>query len=319
MLLVSPEYFKRLKEEPLKLPNLKFKQKEHPYDRLMRLRELHDPILKKAQRLREPVALSLVDQTKQLRKLPIQTYKTKKQPRRRRLGVFKTEKQLQQQPKPKKTVQPRQLVTGDDYVDEPKLLQLQPKPKKTVQPRQLFIDDEYVDEPKLEEEEKKMEEEEGAVASPEDYYVPPEEMDEIEEHLQENVGRIASGYLSPYVHRRRYLDTEFGIRREDDGTFMIGDSPLTVDENGDIIIHGETFKGTVGLWELLTRKDVNTKLTTKKDLSTYKKILQLTNAHLEDNKLHNKIKTTRGSKFKTIISQLFPQKKLGLPRWTSYK
>ena len=64
---------------------------------------------------------------------------------------------------------------------------------------------------------------------------------------------------------------------------------------------------------------MDTALTTKKDLNTYKRILELTNAHLEDNKSSNKIKTTRGSKIKTIISQLFPAKKLGSPSWTSYK
>ena len=158
----------------------------------------------------------------------------------------------------------------------------------------------------------------GEVAEPE-YYIPPEEMDRLEERLRENVGTIASGYLSPYLQRRRYLDTEFGIRREDDGSFMIRNSPLTVDENSNIIIHGETFKGTAGLWELLTRKNVDKSLTTKQDLNTYKLILQLTNAHLEDNQSFNKVKTTRGSKFTTVISQLFPPKKRGLPRWTSYK
>ena len=47
---------------------------------------------------------------------------------------------------------------------------------------------------------------------------------------------------------------------------MIGNSPLTVDENSNIIIHSEIFKGTVGLWELLTQKNVDTTLTTKKIL-----------------------------------------------------
>ena len=51
---------------------------------------------------------------------------------------------------------------------------------------------------------------EEEAAEPE-YYIPPEEMEELEEHLQENVGPIASGYLSPYMQRTRYLDTEFGI------------------------------------------------------------------------------------------------------------
>ena len=60
MLLVSPEYFKRLKEDAPRVPDIKFKQREHPYDRMVRLRELQDPILRKAQRLREPISLSFV-------------------------------------------------------------------------------------------------------------------------------------------------------------------------------------------------------------------------------------------------------------------
>ena len=62
-----------------------------------------------------------------------------------------------------------------------------------------------------------------------EYYIPPEEMEDIEKRLEKNVGPIASGYLSPYIQRSQYLDTVFGIRREDDGNFMIANSPLSVD------------------------------------------------------------------------------------------
>ena len=75
-------------------------------------------------------------------------------------------------------------------------------------------------------------------------------------------------YFSPYMHNRRYLNPEFGIRREDNGTFMIGNSPINVDENGNIFIHGETFKGIAGLWELLTRKNIGNSLTTQKYIKT---------------------------------------------------
>ena len=65
----------------------------------------------------------------------------------------------------------------------------------------------------------------GEVAEEPEYYIPPEEMEELEERLQEKVGSTASGYLSPYMKRSRYLDTEFGIRREDDESLTIGNSP----------------------------------------------------------------------------------------------
>jgi len=41
-----------------------------------------------------------------------------------------------------------------------------------------------------------------------------------------NFGEIASPYLSPYLYNRIFLDKQYGIRREDDGRFMIGESTL---------------------------------------------------------------------------------------------
>ena len=252
---------------------------------MVRLRELQDHILRKAQRLREPVSLLLVE--------PKQSHKTKPK----------------HSPKTHKT-ESKHIPRPITYKIKQRRQDKQPQRRRLQAP----LPDEYVAEPKVEDEaaaeeaaaEKAAAEKEAAET---EYYISPEEMEELEVRLQENVGPIASGYLSPYMQRSRYLDREFGIRRENDGSFMIRNSPLMVDENSKIIILRETFKGAAGLWELLTRKNVDKSLTTKKDLNTYKRILQLTNAHLEDSQSFNKVKTTRGSKFKTVISQLFPPKK----------
>jgi len=48
---------------------------------------------------------------------------------------------------------------------------------------------------------------------------------------------------------------------ETNGTFTIGDSPLSVDENSDVIAL-VTYEGTEGLWELLTRVNVDGYLVT---------------------------------------------------------
>ena len=81
--------------------------------------------------------------------------------------------------------------------------------------------------------------------------------DEAREYGRENVGPVASPYLMPYVYKRRFLDTQYGVRKEGN-MFMIGDSPVVVDTSGDITIKDRLFKGTKGLWELMTRKNVNT-------------------------------------------------------------
>ena len=59
---------------------------------------------------------------------------------------------------------------------------------------------------------------------------------------RDNVGSVASPYLMPYVYKRRFLDTQYGIRKDGD-TFKIGDSPVLVDQNGDITIKETEFQG----------------------------------------------------------------------------
>jgi hypothetical protein len=51
---------------------------------------------------------------------------------------------------------------------------------------------------------------------------------------------------------------------------MIGDSPMYVDTDGNITIKGTQFKGTEGLWALLTRQNVDMEHVGKTDLGTYK-------------------------------------------------
>jgi len=103
--------------------------------------------------------------------------------------------------------------------------------------------------------------------------------DEAHEYGRENVGPVVRPYLMPYVYKRRFLDTQYGVRK-DGNIFMIGDSPVLVDTSGIITIKDRVFKGSKGLWELLTRKNVNTEVITNDDLKSYKKILTMTNAHL---------------------------------------
>jgi len=65
----------------------------------------------------------------------------------------------------------------------------------------------------------------------------------------------------PYFYNKRFLDTQYGIRKVGD-SFMVGDSAVLVDTDSDITIKGEEFRGTKGLWELLTRKNFKRKLIT---------------------------------------------------------
>ena len=83
------------------------------------------------------------------------------------------------------------------------------------------------------------------------------------------------------------------------------DSQLSVVSHSDITIKWKRFRGTQGLWELLTRrKEQRDKLTTD-DLRAYKKILLLTNGHLTGYVPDGNIHISSGTKFRDIISNLF--------------
>jgi len=120
------------------------------------------------------------------------------------------------------------------------------------------------------------------------------------------VGALASPYVWPYLYesKRWGLDTEYGIRREG-GVFMIGDSRVSVDRDGNIHIKDVEFPATEGLWELLTRKKLDKNSITRDDLKQYKTILEMTNAHLEDCNPNANIHTSKRNEFRDVISKLF--------------
>ena len=98
---------------------------------------------------------------------------------------------------------------------------------------------------------------------------------------------------------------------------MNDDSIINVDQESNIIIKGKHYKGTRGLWELLTRRDVNNKVITESDLKKYKNILEATKAYLEGFETGNDILIVRGTKFTKVISYLFPQTKRSV-YWVTY-
>jgi len=84
--------------------------------------------------------------------------------------------------------------------------------------------------------------------------------------------------------------------------FMIGDSQVGVDRDGNIHINNVEFPATKCLWELLTRKRVDKNSVTTADIKQYKTILEMTNAHFEGYKPRANIRTSKGVKYKEIIS-----------------
>ena len=111
-----------------------------------------------------------------------------------------------------------------------------------------------------------------------DYVMPEDE--EFARFGETHFWSITTHYLSQYMRSDRSIDTVYEVRIETIGTFMIGDSPLWVDENSYAILRGVTYGGMEGLLEFLTKTNVDRSLVTPYDMRSYKRTLESTNGHL---------------------------------------
>ena len=93
------------------------------------------------------------------------------------------------------------------------------------------------------------------------------------------IGPIARKYIQANLGR---TTTRAGIYSEDD-KLKIGYRPVKI-ENDDIIINDERFKGTPGLWELITSNNIPEKEKYKvEDLANYITIMNITKATYDKN------------------------------------
>ena len=123
----------------------------------------------------------------------------------------------------------------------------------------------------------------------------PEEYKEAED--EKLVGKIAYKYLN-----KPFRDKTFGVRKERSRHF-IGDQHVIIQDNDIILTRSdERFRGTPGLWELITSK--NPRNFTDNDYNEYKDIMLLTNALYRNYNPYNP--HPRGSRSEKWIRLLSP-------------
>ena len=107
-------------------------------------------------------------------------------------------------------------------------------------------------------------------------------------------GEIAKDYL-----KDPNRDTTFGIR-EKQGLYYIGNKQATI-VNNNIIVGGEKFRGTRGLWELLMSINPNPEYFDDNDYKEYAKLMVKTNAlHHDYNPNNPRPRSSRGDKWNLI-------------------
>ena len=128
-------------------------------------------------------------------------------------------------------------------------------------------------------------------------------------------GFLASAYLGNYLSKNSVADTTYGIRR-DGNTFFIGNKEIEINNN-DITIEDKIYKGTKGLWELLTLKEPTNY--NESDLQNYKEILETTSAHLKGYKAGAPLSSNKHTKYTNIIKPLFKTTGGGMRQVTGNK
>jgi len=82
-------------------------------------------------------------------------------------------------------------------------------------------------------------EDEGAAS-----YVPGESS--VRTFSTGHFGAVTSPYVSAYVYRTGNLDRDYGMRRDVDGSFRIGNAEVVIDQDSNVFVKGKSYRGREG-------------------------------------------------------------------------
>lgn len=119
--------------------------------------------------------------------------------------------------------------------------------------------------------------------------------------VNREIGTIAEYYLP------KLTDNKFGLYHNNETSmFMVGKNNILLRGN-DLDLNGQVFKGTQGLWRLLTyNRNLDKSLYTDEDFKNYEKILLETDSLYQNNdKNTNKVKSSKGEKYTNMIAPIW--------------
>ncbi|KYM95044.1 hypothetical protein ALC62_14315 [Cyphomyrmex costatus] len=125
------------------------------------------------------------------------------------------------------------------------------------------------------------------------------------DRLNSQLGPLGHIYINALLSgdKRNEIDHVYGVYFDENST-MLGDKKFDVDTDDTIIIDGNRYKGTPGLYELIFKRLPDDDIYTENDKQTYKSILLTTNAHRRRHNAKMPVKSNKGYKYKYIIGPL---------------
>ena len=107
--------------------------------------------------------------------------------------------------------------------------------------------------------------------------------------------------------RRKYIDNIYGVRILGN-MYMLGNAPINFTTN-HIQVRDASYTKTVGLLELLFKRDPNKSLIKPQDLENYRKIIESTNAHRRNYQRDEPLRRSNSRKYNNYISPMFDKSK----------
>ena len=112
-------------------------------------------------------------------------------------------------------------------------------------------------------------------------------------------------------------DKTYGIYKKE-GLSYIGNKQVTIADN--IMVEGEVFKGTPGLWELITSRRSNDNDYTIKDYENYSRLMIKTNSLYRDNDPKTSHpKSSKSEKWNNLLSPIWFKEKEHKKRFEAYE
>lgn len=141
---------------------------------------------------------------------------------------------------------------------------------------------------------------------------------DVPQDVLNRVGAIAEKYLRYRSDKMVKPDSKFGIYNDEEGNLYVGDTPLVILEDNLKFKNGMEFKGTDGLWQLLTMEiPVHY---TNEDLNNYEKIVLTTNTYRRNNDSNNTyVKSSVGHKYTHFIKPILQKNKIIKTQTTTAK
>ena len=120
--------------------------------------------------------------------------------------------------------------------------------------------------------------------------------------LQEN-SPLATNFYNKLRQQDPNLDTSFGIYFDHDNTLKIGSKAISIFQD-NIIIDDKEYRGTVGLWSIITEK--KPKDYDREDLEEYKELMEQSNAlHRDFNPKNKNPRSNKSKKWERILKSIW--------------